>query len=296
MTPHMSTRRLFLSAAAARGRRNALGHGRPDGGRRHRPDRVGEGREVVHARQRRLDEAAVAGSTEQHRPLDAQPLSAAHRGERDDAAGTPRGRPGGGRHRRPLRDQRRERPGALAPQVREPAHESGARRQRALPRRADGRAGDGAGIAGQVHGLRRVLGRQAAPDQSRRRRERRAAREVHSRQRQAVCAQLQGRRHLHGDGAGLRRSDERVPLIRPRIAPREHVHSGRRRPVGTPRRGDRRRRPRVSRDGRRDLRPGKPPARQRHRRRENRREQDGCSSSTSLPRRTRTGCGAATST
>ncbi len=120
-TTHVDAKTVLVGSAAL-GRRNALGHGRPDGGRRHRSDRMGEGREVLHARQRRLDEAAVARSTEQHRPLDAQPLSAAHRGERDDAAGTARGRPGGGRHRRPLRDQHRERSGAVAPQVREPAH------------------------------------------------------------------------------------------------------------------------------------------------------------------------------
>ena len=235
---------------------------------------MGEGREDLHARQRRLDEAAVARSTQQHPPLDAQPLPAAHRRERDDAAGSARGRPGGGRHRRPLRDQRRQWSGALAPKVREPAHESGARRQRALPWRTDRRAGDGAGVAGQVHGLRRVVGWQAAPDQSRRRRERRAAGEVHSRQRQAVRAQLQGRRHLHRNRAGLRRSDERLPLVRPRVAPCEHVHSGRRRAVGAPRRGDRCRRPRLPRNRRRALRPGEPSPRQRHRRREARREQD----------------------
>ena len=257
---------------------------------------MGEGREVLHARQRRLDEAAVAGPTQQHGPLDAQPLSAAHRGERHDASGAAGGRPGGGRHRRPLRRQRRERAGAVAPQVREPADQSGARRQRALPWRADGRAGDGAGIARQVHRLRRVLGRQVAPDQPGRRRERRAAREVHPGQRQAVCAQLQRRRHLHRDSAGLRRSDECLSLVRPRVAPREHVHSGRGRPVGPPRRGDRSRRPRVSRNGRRPLRPGEPSSRQRHRRRATRREARRCSSSTTSPRRMRIGCSAATST
>ena len=127
---------------------------------------------------------------------------------------------------------------------------------------------------GQVHDLRRVVGRPAAAGEPGRRPGRRAAGEVHPRRRQAVRAQPAQRRHLHGDGAGLRRPDQRVLLVRPRDAPRQRVHSRRRRPVGPPRRGDRSPRARVFLGtGDAHVRSADPPARQRHRRREARREQ-----------------------
>ena len=100
-----------------------------------------------------------------------------------------------------------------------------------------------------------------------------AAGAVHPGRRQALRAQPAQGRRLHRHGAGLRRADQRLLLVRPRHAGRQRVHSRRRRPVGTPRRGDRRRGPRVPRHRRRDVRSAHPAPRQRHRRRAARRHQ-----------------------
>ena len=215
----------------------------PDRGRRRGAHRLGPRREGLHAGQRRQHEAAVEAEAREHAARDAQPVCAAHRRARHDAAGAARDRPSSpaspttcsastsptGRqiwHRR--FDSTLANPGGtndtLCPGG-----------QTAVPTMAQA-------SPGQVHGLRRVVGRAAAPGQPRRRRGRRAAREVHSGRRQAVRAQPARRRHLHRDRAGLRRPDQRVLLVRPRDAPRQRVHSRRRRPVGPPRRGDRSRR------------------------------------------------------
>ena len=84
---------------------------------------------------------------------------------------------------------------------------------------------------------------------------------------------LYERRHLHRDGAGLRRPHQRVLLVRPRLASCQRLHPRRRRLVGTARRGHRSRRPSVPRHGRRAFRSADPPSRQRHRRGEARRQQ-----------------------
>jgi hypothetical protein len=188
---------------------------------------MGQGREDLYARERRLDKAAVARATEQHVSFDAQPVSAAHRGERHDAAGAARG----GRRRRRTDDLfginvadgqvlwRRRFENRLANQAPSTTCSAQADRRprprwcRYLPANTvfavswDGR------LCRSTSATARI----------------RAAGEVHSRQRQAVCAQLQGWRHLHSDGAGVRWPDQRLPLVRSRVTPRQHVHSGGRR-------------------------------------------------------------------
>jgi hypothetical protein len=66
---------------------------------------------------------------------------------------------------------------------------------------------------------------------------------------------------------------KRLPLLRSRVTPRQHVHSGGRRLVGPPWRSDRLPRARLPRNGRRHFRSGKPAPRQRYRRCEDRREE-----------------------
>ena len=161
----------------------------------------------------------------------------------------------------------------LAPALRQHAGQTGRHERHALSRRPDRGADDGADVAREVHGLRRVVGWTPSAAEPGGRPGRRAAREVHPRRRQALRAQPAQRRHLHRHGAGLRRPDERVLLVRPRHAPRERVHSRGRRPVGTPRRGHRSRGQGLPRHRRRGIRSADPPARQRHRRRQARREE-----------------------
>ena len=105
---------------------------------------------------------------------------------------------------------------------------------------------------GKYTDLRGRVGRAAAPDQRGRRFRRRPAREVPAAQRQALRAERRQRRHLHGDGAGLRRRSERALLVRPGDPQGEHVHPGRRRHVGPARRGGIARRRRVHGDRRRE--------------------------------------------
>ena len=189
------------------------------------------------------------------------------------AAGAARARRRRRRLRRSVRNRRRQRQADLASSLRQHARESGRHERHALPGRSDRRADDGAGIAGQIHGLRGVVGRPAAAGQPGRRPGRRAAREVHSRRRQAVRAQSARRRDLHRDRAGLRRPHQRVLLLRSRVTPRQRLHPCGRRLVGTPRRVDRSGRPRLHRHRRRAIRSADPASRQRHRRREARRQQ-----------------------
>ena len=122
------------------------------------------------------------------------------------------------RLRRSLRHRRRHGPAGLAPPLRQHAGQTGRHERHALPRRPDRGADDGADVAWQVHGLRGVVGWPPAAAEPRGRPGRRAAREVHPRRRQAVRAQPAQRRHLHRHGAGLRRPDQRVLLVRPRHA------------------------------------------------------------------------------
>ena len=105
------------------------------------------------------------------------------------------------------------------------------------------------------------------------------------------------RRHLHRDRAGLRRPDQRVLFVRPR-----HRAARARSFPPAAACGDaaaRRSLPTArvylgTGDG--AVRSAEPAARQRHRRREARRQASSCSSPTTSARRTRTGCGGATST
>ena len=71
------------------------------------------------------------------------------------------------RLRRSLRDRRRHRQADLASQVRQHACQSGRHQRHALSRRPDGGADDGADGAGEVHGVRRVVGWPAAAGESR---------------------------------------------------------------------------------------------------------------------------------
>ena len=188
-------------------------------------------------------EAAVEGEAREHAARDAQPVRAAHRRA--------------GHHRRRARASSAVVAGvsddlfgidvATGKQIWHRHFDSTLANPRrherhALPGRPDRRADDGAGVAGQVHRLRGVVGWPAAAGQPGRRPGRRAAREVHPRRRQAVRAQPAQRRDLHRDRAGLRRPDQRVLLVRPRVTPRQRVHPRGRRPVGPPRRVDRSRR------------------------------------------------------
>ena len=192
--------------------------------------------------QRRQHEAAVEGQAREHAARDAQPVRAAHRRARDDA-----------RRARASSPSSPASPTICSASTSRPASRSGtgtstarwptraARTTRSVP--ADRRpCRRWRRRRREVHRLRRVVGRPAAAGEPGRRQGHRAAREVHPRRRQAVRAQPAQRRDLHRDRAGLRRPDQRVLLVRSRHAPRQRVHSRRRRPVGPPRRVDRSRR------------------------------------------------------
>ena len=215
----------------------------------------------------------VEGQAREHAARDAQPVCAARGRARHDAARLARARGRRRRLRRSLWHRRRRRQADLAPALRQHAGQSRRHERYALSRRPDRRADDGADVARHIHDLRGLVGRAAAPGESRGRQGRRAAREIHPRRWQALRAQPAQRRHLHGDGAGLRRIDERVLFVRPRHTPRQRVHPRGWRPVGPSRRGHRSRGPGVSRHRRRGIRSADPSPRQRHRRREARRQQ-----------------------
>ena len=72
-------------------------------------------------------------------------------------------------------------PADLASPLRQHARESGRHERHALPGRANRRADDGADVAGQVHGVRGVVGRPSPAGESRRRRGRRRRRRSSSR-------------------------------------------------------------------------------------------------------------------
>ena len=137
---------------------------------------------------------------------------------RDDRAGAEGDRRRGRRLRQHLRRRRRDRHAALVAEVRQHVRRTAGRprRRRAVSRRTDRDARHRADRhAGQVHRLRRVVGRPAAHARRGDRDRRRAARAISAAQRQALRAEpLQGR-HLHDDGAGLRRQSERVLRLRP---------------------------------------------------------------------------------
>ncbi len=202
--------------------------------------RLGARREGLHAGQRRQHEAAVEAEAREQAARDAQPVRAARRRTRDHARTARVSSPSSpaspttcsaSTSRRGKEIWHRQFDSTLAnPGGTNDTLCPGG--QTAVPTMA-------AGVAGNIHRLRGVVGRPAAPGEPRRRQGRRAAREVHPRRRQAVRAQPAQRRDLHGDGAGLRRPDERVLLVRSRHPPRQRLHSRRRRPVGPPRRGDR---------------------------------------------------------
>ena len=127
-----------------------------------------------------------------------------------------------------------DRPPDLAPPLRQHVGQTWRHERHAVPRRPDRGADDGAGVAREVHGLRGLVGWAASADQPGGRPGYRTAGEVHPWRREALRPQPAQRRHLHRHGAGLRRPDECVLLVRPRHSPRERVHSRGRGPVGTP--------------------------------------------------------------
>ena len=176
----------------------------------------------------------MEGEAREHAARDAQPVCAARRRARHDRAGGTGARGRRRRVRRPLRHRRRRWPPDLAPPLRQHVGQTGRHERHAVSRRPDRGADDGAGVAREVHGLRGLVGWTASADQPGGRPGYRTAGEVHPWRRQALRAQPAQRRHLHRHGAGLRRPDECVLLVRPRDAPRERVHSRGRGPVGTP--------------------------------------------------------------
>ena len=187
--------------------------------------RVRQGAHVVAAQRdaarpghRGAHEAAVESAAGQPAAPDAQPLSGAHRQRRRDRARTPRS-------------------SAIVAGVSDNIYgidvETGTqiwKRQfdstfkddgstrcvRAVPRRADRDADHRArGDAGEVHGLRDLVGRPAANARRRHGRGDVARRAVPAGQRQAVRPELLRQRPLHDDRAGLRRQPEPVLLVRP---------------------------------------------------------------------------------
>ena len=116
---------------------------------------------------------------------------------------------------------------------------------------------------GQVHGLRDLVGRPAAPARCRDRGRDGARRAVPAAQRQAVRAELPRQRPVHDDRAGLRWQPEPVLLVRPGDEEGRQLQSGQRRTLAATRAVHREGRPRVRRQRRRrllprstDLRPG----------------------------------------
>ena len=195
--------------------RDAVGVRLPDGRRRQRTDRLGQGRKGLHHGQRPEHEAAVEGEAREHAARDAQPVRAAHRREGD--------------HARRARARSASSPASAticSASTSRPASRSGTGSSTATPtrrRRSNNALCPGGQtavptmaqvVARQVHGVRRVVGRPAAAGQRRRRPGRGAAREVHAGRRQAVRAQPAQRRHLHRERAGMRRPDQRVLLVR----------------------------------------------------------------------------------
>ena len=117
--------------------------------------------------------------------------------------------------------------------------------------------------AGQVHGLRDLVGRPAADARCRHRRGDGPRRAVPAAQRQALRAELPRQRALHDDRAGLRRQPEPVLFVRPRDQEGRQLRSRQRRAVAAAWALHRQGRPRVRRQRRRrllsgaaDLRPG----------------------------------------
>ena len=250
------------------------GHRVPHRGGRPRPDRMGEGRKDLHAGQCRQHEAVVEAEARQPAARDAQPVLAAHRRARRDGAGREGDRRRRRDQRRHVRHRRRDRTAAVAqasgtadpnppPAANNTLCPSG---QTAVPTMAQVAPGKYTVYAVSWDGRLRQIN-------AARRRGCRAGGEIHPRRRQALRAESVQRRHLHRDGAGLRRADQRLLLLRSRSAQGERVHSRRRRPVGPARRLDLPRRHRLSRHRRRAVRSVDPAARQRDRRREDRCEQ-----------------------
>ena len=203
-----------------------MASGLPDRGQRSWTYGLDEGREGLHPGQRQGHEAAVEGQAREPAARDAQPLRAADCRARDHGARVAGGRDCRRHLRRSLCHRRRQRRTALEEALRE--HVRAHRQDRlphALPRRPDGGAGDGAGLARQVHDLCDRVGRPAAPDQRGRRSRRRPSRQVPAAQRQALRAERRQWRRLHGHGAGLRRRAERALLVRPGDPQGEHVPS-----------------------------------------------------------------------
>ena len=195
---------------------------------------VAEERDPHLDRQRQEHEAAVEASVRQPAPPDAQPLPAPHRHRRDDRAGAEGNSRRGRRLRQHLRRRRRDRHAALVAEVRQHVRRTAGRprRRRAVPRRIDRDARhrpDRHG--GQVPRLCGVVGRTAAHARRGNRYRRRAARAISPAQRKALRAEPLEGRHLHDDGAGLRRESERVLRLRPGDEEGRSVLARQRRPV-----------------------------------------------------------------
>ena len=240
-------------AGACRDRPRRARQGQLADRRRRQPAHgVAEERDAHLDRQRQEHEAPVEASVRQPAAPDAQPLSAPHRHRRDDRAGAEGHRGRRRRLRQHLRRRRRDRHAALGAEVRQHVRRTAGRprRRRAVPRRIDRDAGHRADRhRRQVPRLRRVLGRAAAHARRGDRDRRRAARAISPAQRQALRAEPLEGRHLHDDGAGLRRESERVLRLRPGDEESRSVPARQRRPLAAHRSVDR-----QGRDGLRRLR------------------------------------------